>query len=105
MEIDQYMTMPGTHTPTAPRSEWGNIVPQTPINILFRKTKKLKIQRSKSTGELTEVSVTEYLTKQVVAIGDLLDDDEIYAMEELIDFDGSYIGCICYPRPPLGFTP
>ena len=67
-----------------------------------RKVTKLKKEETKGVDRM--LNVTEYLLEDVVpALGDLIDGDEILAMEDIIDFDGSTIGYRVFPRPPLGW--
>lgn len=101
MEITGYLNQRAVWQPQASpgRDEWGNIVTLPGRTISVRKTTKTKWRNSKS--ELALMSITEYLTNERITLGDLLDGMEIQTVEELIDFDGSYIGCKAIPNPNI----
>lgn len=103
MKVTRYLNQTAQYRAFTGRDEWGAPAHAPAVTIKVRKKRKNKWQRTK--GELTLVSVTEYMSEQKISLGDLMDDEEIYAVEDVVDFDGSVIATQSYPRPPLGFTP
>lgn len=103
MELTRYLNQTATLRSFTSRDDWGNPVYASARTIRARKTSKTKWL--KTAKEFAPVLVTQYLTDVHLKLGDEIDGDEISAIEEIIDFDGSYIGCKAFPRPPQGFTP
>lgn len=83
-------------------NEWD--VPQfhAPIEIAVRHTKKrsLYIQATRVTAQFDDV----YLTEHPVAYAGRIDGEDINAVTELVDFDGTVIGYKAYPSTPAGFS-
>lgn len=98
MDISGYLNQEAQHRRASGRDEWGNIIEESQRTIPVRRTTKAKQRSSK--GELALVSATEYMTNERIALGDLLDGEEV--AEEIIDFDGSYIGCKAFLKPSVG---
>lgn len=100
MDISRYLNQKAQHRRASGRDEWGNAVQESQRTIPVRRTTKARQRSSK--GELALVSATEYMTNERIAVGDLLDGEEVQAVEEIIDFDGSYIGCKAFLKPLAG---
>ena len=94
------------------RNKEGDPQYHPPRAIKVRIERKNKWQRAK--GELVLVDVTIFMTTERIFLGDVIvftdakgitHELEIYAVEDMPDIKGRFLGCEAYPRPPIGFTP
>lgn len=94
------------------RNKDGDPIYAAPEPIKVRVERKNKWQRAK--GELVLVDVTIFMATVRIYLGDVVrhvdargdtTDHEIYAVEDMPNAKGKFLGCEAYPRPPIGFTP
>ncbi len=82
---------------------WGGFEYEPAQTIRCRKTVKKKQVNNKA--ERTYVDVSVYWTEVEISIGDIIDGEEIMAVQNEVGFDGRVVYWESNPRPPLGFTP
>lgn len=103
MNLKRFLKQTATLERHTGRDPWGKDTYDPPVEIPTRSTKKLRTMTEKE--GTTVVSVTEHMTNAVVEEYDKINGEQVRAIEELRALNGSYLGCIAYPRPPLGFSP
>lgn len=102
MELTPYLNQECSYQSVDTIQETGDKTYKSAVTVATRRVSKAK--REEANGKEKIINVTEYLLEDIVPVlGDKIDGEEILAVEELVDFDGTIIGYRCFPRPPLGW--
>ncbi len=103
MDITGFLNQTAVYERYIRTDQWGNPIYEPPITIPARVTTKSKLHREDN--KTTRIDVGQILTNAVeVRLQDRMNNKELLAVENYVDFTGETIGYTAYPRPPIGYA-
>ena len=102
MDISGFLNQTASYEAKTAQNEFSDNTYAAPITIPVRTTIKHKL--SIKTRHESYIAVTEHMTTHPINIGDRINGEVIRAVETMPDFDGTIIGYLAMPRPPVGFA-
>lgn len=98
MDLTKYLNQTAVLKRKTGVDKWGNTTYGAPTTIKVRKSRSHKATRQKTEYRFTDE--TDYMSRELILIGDMVDEQEINFVEDLVQKNGVALGCKFSPAPP-----